>query len=251
MDQQKHSVTLTQQSVPAQIWVGTPDTLLAEIITYLQQQLCQHNGCATCTTCRHIAEQQHHAITWLQPEKNYTVDQLKIIFNTIAFALEPGQLHFFVLQKAECLTTVCANSLLKSLEEPPAGYHFLLLTNQPKQLLPTITSRCITKKVRSDHEEQQHTKIIQFFTTALTVDPLAFTKELDAAQLNERTSVELLDAILKFWLEQQKKAVIKNDIKKEQHATTMVTCLKHAYKKTPMPGSAKLFWKNLLLQMHG
>ena len=37
-----------------------------------------------------------------------------------------------------------ANKLLKSLEEPPVGTFFLLVTHRPARLLPTIRSRCRT-----------------------------------------------------------------------------------------------------------
>jgi DNA polymerase-3 subunit delta' len=35
-----------------------------------------------------------------------------------------------------------ANALLKTLEEPPARTHVLLVTSQPSRLLPTLRSRC-------------------------------------------------------------------------------------------------------------
>ena len=76
--------------------------------------------------CRKVREQQHESILWLCPEKQYAIDDLKVIFSTISFALEEDHHFFFVLQKADLLTSTCANALLKSLEEPPAGYHFIL-----------------------------------------------------------------------------------------------------------------------------
>jgi DNA polymerase-3 subunit delta' len=35
-----------------------------------------------------------------------------------------------------------ANALLKTLEEPAADTHFLLVSNEAERLLPTIRSRC-------------------------------------------------------------------------------------------------------------
>src|SRR5256885_14011300 len=35
-----------------------------------------------------------------------------------------------------------ANKLLKTLEEPPARTHFVLLSESPDELLPTVRSRC-------------------------------------------------------------------------------------------------------------
>jgi len=48
-----------------------------------------------------------------------------------------------VLDNAEVITWEAANRLLKTLEEPPAGMFFFLVTSNPGTLLPTIYSRCV------------------------------------------------------------------------------------------------------------
>jgi DNA polymerase III subunit delta' len=48
----------------------------------------------------------------------------------------------FVLERADTMNDEAANSLLKTLEEPPAYVVLLLLTDKPTQVLPTIASRC-------------------------------------------------------------------------------------------------------------
>ena len=48
----------------------------------------------------------------------------------------------FVLERADTMNDEAANSLLKTLEEPPAYVVLLLLTDRPTQVLPTIASRC-------------------------------------------------------------------------------------------------------------
>ena len=54
----------------------------------------------------------------------------------------------FVIDDAHALcagtAVTAANALLKSLEEPPARAHFVLVTAQPQSLLATIRSRCQT-----------------------------------------------------------------------------------------------------------
>lgn len=53
--------------------------------------------------------------------------------------------HRLVLvDPAEALNTASANALLKVLEEPPINTVFVLVSHQPRQLLPTIRSRCHT-----------------------------------------------------------------------------------------------------------
>lgn len=55
---------------------------------------------------------------------------------------EAGKL-VFIFRAAHELTPSAANALLKTLEEPRANVHFLLLTDQPRRLLDTIRSRTL------------------------------------------------------------------------------------------------------------
>jgi DNA polymerase-3 subunit delta' len=46
------------------------------------------------------------------------------------------------VKKAELMTEEAANSFLKTLEEPPSGNIIILTAAEPRDLLPTILSRC-------------------------------------------------------------------------------------------------------------
>ena len=48
----------------------------------------------------------------------------------------------FVIEQAETMNDATANRMLKTLEEPPAYAHLILLTDRPGELLATISSRC-------------------------------------------------------------------------------------------------------------
>ena len=54
----------------------------------------------------------------------------------------PGCLRWILVEDAHRLNGASANMLLKILEEPPAGTHFLLITHRPEAMLQTIRSRC-------------------------------------------------------------------------------------------------------------
>jgi DNA polymerase-3 subunit delta' len=55
----------------------------------------------------------------------------------------PPRCHRWILvEDAHRLNAASANMLLKTLEEPPAGTHFLLVTHRPEAVLATIRSRC-------------------------------------------------------------------------------------------------------------
>ena len=53
-----------------------------------------------------------------------------------------GNRRVIIIEPADDMNAHAANKLLKSLEEPPAGTYFLLVTHRPARLLPTIRSRC-------------------------------------------------------------------------------------------------------------
>jgi DNA polymerase III subunit delta' len=55
-----------------------------------------------------------------------------------------GSRRAIIIDPADDMEKGAANALLKSLEEPPVGTFFLLVTHRPARLLPTIRSRCRT-----------------------------------------------------------------------------------------------------------
>ncbi len=250
---------------PGYLYIGNQDSLLEHSVTLLQNFFCPsghpalrqaqdeirdkaREGCRVCITCRKIQEQQHESVLWLCPEKQYAIDDLKVIFSTISFALETGQHFFFVLQKADLLTTACANAMLKSLEEPPAGYHFILLAERAEFVLPTIKSRCLVEHLHSA-ESIPLAPLMPFFMTTTFHDPVAFGKELEASNPSEWESLALIDQLILHWSDQYKKSFITTDLSKRTQAERMIGHLKKALAQPPMPGSGKLFWKNLFLQI--
>ncbi len=55
-----------------------------------------------------------------------------------------GSRRAIIIEPADDMNAHAANKLLKSLEEPPVGTFFVLVTHRPARLLPTIRSRCRT-----------------------------------------------------------------------------------------------------------
>ena len=189
-----------------------------------------------------IREKQHHAIMWLHPEKNYTVDQFEDVFNALAYQLQHDEHFFFIIQKADFLTPTCANKLLKPMEEPPNGYHFILLAERSEQILPTIKSRCVTHTLTTAALYSTH-PLFECFTTKVPTSD-TFTKIMDTTSINERESIELLDTIIHYWFNVYQKDIMQTNL------FELVTKLQHAQLQPPMPGSCILFWRNLYLQTH-
>lgn len=235
---------------PAQLWIGQHQDLVHQATAYLQNIFCKNKVCNTCTTCMQVRNQQYHATIWLYPEKQYTLDQIDTILQTISFALDTHENVFFVIQKADFLPSVCANRLLKSIEEPPTGYFFLLLAERKEQILPTIHSRCITKIFYTKDSAELYPELFACFSSTKKQSPLDFMKLLQASDINERESIELLDLLTKHWIKKYKHAAKKSDVDAQNNIKQIIDVLKKHIIIPPMPGSSKLFWKNLFLHMH-
>ena len=231
----------TYMNNQAQLWIGTHQSLHQEVITFLQKKLCQQNGCLSCIDCKKIQTLQHHAIMWISPEKHYTLSHIEPIFEAIAFRNDSHQNFYFVLEKADTLNPSCANSLLKSVEEPPEGYHFIFLAQRVDEILPTIRSRCTITNFRKQDNTVIHESFLHHFK--VKTDAIFFLQTLEATQPNERESLELIDSLLLHWNTQYNQNP--NGI-----AAKIIPYLQEGISSPPMPGSSKIFWKNIFLKVN-
>lgn len=233
---------------PAQLWIGEASTLTEQAEQFLQNHLCPQNGCNTCRNCLDIRARQHHSLVWIEPEKRYTLDILKPVTQTLSFSLEKNQKTFIVLQNADTLGSVCSNSLLKTIEEPPTGYHFILLTSRIDEILPTIRSRCSVHRFNNDVHSSAFQGLIQQFTHPDQKDLLTFYYSLEEATPSETQTKELIDIIFIHWKKKYTQTLSKQNPKQLTLAKNMLELLTDSMHHLPMPGSSKLFWKNLFLR---
>jgi DNA polymerase III subunit delta' len=70
------------------------------------------------------------------------IDEIRALQQRLNTRPTLGSRRAVIIDPADDLEKNAANALLKSLEEPPAGTVFLLVTHRPGRLLPTIRSRC-------------------------------------------------------------------------------------------------------------
>ena len=74
--------------------------------------------------------------------QDISIDQIRsLVLARAAFPPTQGRAKVFVVRRAEELSQGAANALLKTLEEPGARTHFILLSSVGDSLLPTIRSR--------------------------------------------------------------------------------------------------------------
>lgn len=86
----------------------------------------------------------HPDLVWLRPRgMSHAVEEIRseVIRKAALNPFEGGH-RVFVVEAAEALNDESQNAMLKTLEEPPAHAHLLLLSADPEGMLPTVASRC-------------------------------------------------------------------------------------------------------------
>jgi DNA polymerase III subunit delta' len=71
-----------------------------------------------------------------------SIEQVRELHDFIHVSSHRGGRKVILVSPAEALNVNAANALLKSLEEPPALTHFILISHRPQRLPRTIISRC-------------------------------------------------------------------------------------------------------------
>ena len=75
-------------------------------------------------------------------KRNITIDQVRRMQGRLVTRPTLGSRRAVIIDPADDMEKNAVNALLKSLEEPPRGTYFLLVSHRPGRLLPTIRSRC-------------------------------------------------------------------------------------------------------------
>jgi len=102
-------------------------------------------ACGLCRSCQLFESGNHPDISRIEPEetgKQIKVDAIRELIHFIQLSSQYARGKIAIIDPAEAMNRSSANSLLKILEEPPAGSVFLLISHQPALLPVTVRSRC-------------------------------------------------------------------------------------------------------------
>jgi len=103
------------------------------------------HACQSCRSCTQFEADTHPDFHQLEPEeigKALKIDQIRGLIEKFSLASHYNRHRVAILSPAEDMNQAAANSLLKSLEEPPANTLIILVTSQRSALPATILSRC-------------------------------------------------------------------------------------------------------------
>lgn len=126
------------------IFVGPSGVGKRQIALSLAQNLlCERASmaCGECGPCLRVSNQQSEALKIVEPKSGIIkIEQAREIIGFIQLRAETKH-RVVLIDQAEKLNPQASNALLKSIEEPPEGVHFILVTDSLMSLLQTIRSR--------------------------------------------------------------------------------------------------------------
>ena len=101
--------------------------------------------CGQCSSCQLIAAGNHPDFQIIEPEKDggqIKVDQIRALIESTSLSSQYNGYKVIIINPAEAMNISAANSLLKTLEEPPQKTLLILVARQISRLPATIRSRC-------------------------------------------------------------------------------------------------------------
>ena len=105
----------------------------------------ENDACGRCPSCARIAKDAHADVRVLRPEGRggqLRAEGVRDAIAEIPFRPFEGRRRVIIVADAERMNPTTANTLLKTLEEPPPWATLILVTANEAALLPTILSRC-------------------------------------------------------------------------------------------------------------
>ena len=141
---------IERDEVPHALLISGPDNVgkmtLARLVA--GALLCKgqpsERPCGACLACRKLASGNHPDFMPVEPEEEggaLKIDQIRAVERFLALTPNESPRKIALISTFERATIGAANALLKTLEEPPAYAHLILLAQDADVLLPTIVSR--------------------------------------------------------------------------------------------------------------
>ena len=111
--------------------------------------------CGVCQNCRKVLAGIHPDVITVRDEEHKTipVDDMRALCADAYIRPNEGTRKVYIFDDCGQLDSRCQDILLKTVEEGPRYASFLFLSENAAAILPTIRSRCVELKLRSDEED--------------------------------------------------------------------------------------------------
>lgn len=109
--------------------------------------------CGDCSVCLSTAQGRSSDVTEIDAASSGLVEDMRALRESVRFAAQ-SQYRIVILDECHELTARGFQTLLKTLEEPPANTVFILATTSLDKVPDTIASRCLSLEFRRLTESQ-------------------------------------------------------------------------------------------------
>jgi len=99
--------------------------------------------CGACSACMEIDGGRFPDLIEIDAATNTGIDEMRALQDNAAYVPVRGRFKVFVIDEVHMLSKSAFNSMLKTLEEPPAHLKFILATTDPQKIPVTVLSRCL------------------------------------------------------------------------------------------------------------
>ncbi len=140
----------------------------------------------------------HADLHWLErPEdkKSIGIDQVRSLVRELSLTSYLGEGKAAVIEPADIMTTEAANSLLKTLEEPPGDTLLILVADRVGRLPATVFSRCQRIEIRIPGETEGLQWLDKLHPGGQWLDALRIAGLAPIAAINAAESLETSSAM--------------------------------------------------------
>ncbi len=124
---------------------GVGKTTLSRILAkaFNCEQGITANPCGVCDACVAIDAGRFVDYIEMDAASNRGVDEMAQLLEQAVYAPSNARFKVYMIDEVHMLTNHAFNSMLKTLEEPPAHVKFILATTDPQKIPVTVLSRCL------------------------------------------------------------------------------------------------------------
>jgi DNA polymerase III subunit gamma/tau len=155
--------------------------------------------CGVCSACTQIDAGRFVDLLELDAASNTGVDNMREVLDNAQYAPTVGRYKVYIIDEVHMLSKPAFNSMLKTLEEPPAHVKFILATTDPQKIPVTVLSRCLQfnlKPMTPALVAQHLGEVLE--QEQVTCEPAALSQLARAAAGSMRDALSLTDQAIAY-----------------------------------------------------
>ncbi len=167
--------------------------------------------CGTCSACTEIDSGRFMDLIELDAASNTGVENMREVLDNAQYMPTLGRFKVYIIDEVHMLSKPAFNSMLKTLEEPPAHVKFILATTDPQKIPVTVLSRCLQFNLKQLPPALIVTHLQYVLEQeGITFEAAALALLARAAQGSMRDALSLLDQAIAYSDARVDEATVRN-----------------------------------------